>query len=65
MIIDLNLPVSIVDKPSFRKSYRTASGGKLQKKSARSKIIQKGNCWVFNDSSYTAKFGEPSTTVDI
>ena len=65
MIIDLNLPVSIVDKPSFRKSYRTASGGKLQKKTARSKIIQKGNCWVFNYSSYTAKFGEPSTTVDI
>ena len=29
MIIDLNLPVSIVDKPSFRKSYRTASGGNL------------------------------------
>ena len=45
MIIDLNLPVSIVDKPSFRKSYRTASGGKLQKKTARSKIIQKGSCW--------------------
>ena len=65
MIIDLNLPVSIVDKPSFRKSYRTASGGKLQKKTARSKIIQKGNSWVFNYSSYTAKFGEPSTTVDI
>ena len=43
MIIDVNLPVSIVDKPSFRKSYRTASGGKLQKKTARSKIIQKGN----------------------
>jgi len=65
MIIDLNLPVNIVDKPSFRKSYRTASGGKLQKMTARSKIIQKGNCWVFNYSSYTAKFGEPSTTVDI
>ena len=32
MIIDFNLPVSIVGKPSFRKSYRTASGGKLQKK---------------------------------
>ena len=41
MIIDLNLPVSIVDKPSFRKSYRTASGGKLQKKTARSKLFKK------------------------
>ena len=30
MIIDLNLPISIVDKPSFRKSYRTASGGKYK-----------------------------------
>ena len=68
MIIDLNLPVSIVDKPRFRKSYRTASGGKYEpicKKTTRSKIIQKGNSWVFNYSSYTAKFGEPSTTVDI
>ena len=30
MIIDLNLPISIVDKPSFRKSYQTASGGKYK-----------------------------------
>ena len=68
MIIDLNLPISIVDKPSFRKSYRTASGGKYKpicKKTARSKIIQKGNGWIFNYSAYKAKFGKPSTTVDI
>ena len=28
MIIYLNLPVSLLDKPSFKKSYLTASGGK-------------------------------------
>jgi hypothetical protein len=55
MIIDLNLPMSVVDKPSFKKSYRTASGGKYRpicKKTARAKILQKGNSWAFNYSAY-------------
>jgi hypothetical protein len=60
MIINLNLPCSIVERPSFRKSYRAASGGNykpIRRKTVRAKIIQKVDSCTFNYSAYKTKFG--------
>jgi len=68
MIIDLNLPVSIVDRQSFRKVLATASCGRWRPvcvKTIRARIIELGSKWSFDYSEYKLKFAKPSTTLDI
>ena len=68
MIIDLNLPVSIVNRQSFRKVLATASCGRWRPacgKTIRAWIIELGSKWSFDYSEYRLKFAKPSTTLDI
>ena len=67
MIIDLHLPVSIVDKSSFRKVLAVASKNAYKPVCARTmreRIIKKSK-WTFDFQEYNKEFGKPSTTLDI
>eukprot|EP00731_Ephydatia_muelleri_P006917 Em0003g1165a len=68
MIVDLNLPISIVERHSFRNVLAVSSGGRYKpvcRSTMRDRIIQKGNAWTFQAKDYMAKYGKPSTTVDL
>ena len=67
MIIDLHLPVSIIEKPSFRKVLAVASKNLYKPicyKTMRDRIIKNSN-WIFNFAEYEREFRKPSATVDI
>eukprot|EP00731_Ephydatia_muelleri_P005280 Em0002g1456a len=57
MIVDLNLPISIVERHSFRNVLAVSSGGRYKpvcRSTMRDRIIQKGNAWTFQAKDYMA-----------
>ena len=68
MIVDLNQPLKIVERPKFRRVLAVATSGRYKPvsyKTIRERIIRQGNSWIFQPTRYKEEFGKPSTTVDI
>jgi hypothetical protein len=67
MIVDMNLPLTMVENHSFRKVLAIATTNKYKPvcfRTIRERIMKKG-LWRFSLEEYKIDFGKPSTTVDI
>ena len=67
LIVDDYLPISWPEKVHVRNFMKKVCPRwkPVCKKTVRAKIIQKGSRFSFDFQQYKAKFGKPSTTVDL